>query len=49
MQLGLLVSFVGLFVLALEFEWAAKHRDRLKDEVKKINDKARARVDKHIK
>jgi uncharacterized protein (TIGR02611 family) len=43
---GILVSFLGLFVLALEFEWAAKHRDRLKGELKKITDKARDRANK---
>lgn len=42
---GILVSFLGLFVLALEFEWAAKHRDRLHKEVKKTIQKARDRSD----
>lgn len=43
---GILVSFLGLFVLALEFEWAAKHRDRLHHEVKKTIKKAQDRADK---
>jgi uncharacterized protein (TIGR02611 family) len=43
---GTLVSFLGLFVLALEFEWAAKHRDRLRHEVKKTIQKAHDRADK---
>jgi uncharacterized protein (TIGR02611 family) len=43
---GILVSFFGLFILALEFEWAAKHRDRLYVQVKKTIQKARERADK---
>ncbi len=35
---GLLLIFVGLLILATEFEWAAKHRDNAKaklDEAKR--------------
>lgn len=42
---GLLVSFAGLFVLSLEFEFARKHKDRLSGELKKVIDNAKARAD----
>ncbi|HEX5743983.1 MAG TPA: PGPGW domain-containing protein [Candidatus Saccharimonadales bacterium] len=32
---GLLVCFLGMLILSLEFEWAAKHRDRTRDGLKK--------------
>jgi uncharacterized protein (TIGR02611 family) len=33
---GILVCFAGLLILATEFEWAAKHRDRAKNHLKKV-------------
>lgn len=43
---GLLVSFLGLFILSIEFEMARKHRDRLHKHVKKIVKEAKDRSDK---
>lgn len=40
---GLLVSFAGLFVLSLEFDWVKPHMERVKREMKKIVDKAKER------
>ena len=37
---GLLVCALALFILSLEFEWAEKHLERVKSELKKIWDKA---------
>ena len=38
---GVLVLFIGLLVLATEFEWAAKHRDRAKEHLNKLKNAAR--------
>lgn len=33
---GLLVCALGLAILTLEYEWASRHLDRVKDELNKI-------------
>lgn len=38
---GLLVMFVGLLILSLEFEWAKKWRDEAKKRLREMNDKVR--------
>lgn len=43
---GLIICFLALFLLSLEFDWAQKHFDRAKAEVKKIIKTARDRQDK---
>jgi len=43
---GLLVILAGFLILALEFEWAARHRDRLHGHIKKTVEKARQRTSK---
>lgn len=43
---GLLVCFLGLLVLSLEFEWAKKHRDNANKQLKKIVEKSKERADK---
>jgi uncharacterized protein (TIGR02611 family) len=43
---GLLVCFLGLLILSLEFEWAATHRDKAKAQIKKISDIAKDRGEK---
>ena len=40
---GLMVCFLGLFILSLEFEWAQKHRDKAKHELSKLTKNARDR------
>lgn len=37
---GLLVCFLALFILSMEFEWAEKHLERVKKELKTIWDKS---------
>ncbi|MDB5170662.1 MAG: hypothetical protein JWO35_356 [Candidatus Saccharibacteria bacterium] len=43
---GLLVSFVGLFVLSQEFDWAKPHTERVKKELSKVIQKSKASRDK---
>lgn len=43
---GLLICFAGLFILALEFEWAKTHLERSKTEIRKVTAKAKARQDR---
>ena len=43
---GLLVCFLALLLLSREFDWAAKHAENAKTQVRKINDKAKARAEK---
>lgn len=43
---GLLVSFVAVLILSLEFDWAGTKREQIKQEFKKIYAKAQARADK---
>ncbi len=33
---GILVTLAGLFILAIEFEWAKKHHQRIRDQFKKL-------------
>lgn len=40
---GVLVCLLAFFVLSLEFEWASKHFERFKLELKKIYDKSKER------
>ena len=37
---GLLVILAGLFVLAIEFEWAKRHKHRIKRHLKKLRNKS---------
>jgi uncharacterized protein (TIGR02611 family) len=39
---GLLVMFAGLFILALEFEWANRHKQRVQRQLKKVVEKSKA-------
>ncbi len=43
---GILICFVGLFILSLEFDWVKPHLDRVKKELQKVIDTSRARSDK---
>lgn len=43
---GLLVCFIGLLVLSIEFEWAARHRDRARDGLKKAMNTSRQKSKK---
>lgn len=45
---GLLVCFVALFIISLEFDWAEPHLERSKAEIKKIIQKSQDRS-KNIK
>jgi hypothetical protein len=40
---GIPVLLLGLFVLSLEFEWAKRYMDRLKETQQKAIEKAKAR------
>ena len=40
---GLLIMFVGLFIISLEFEWAQKHVDNIKARLGALVDKARSK------
>lgn len=42
---GLIIMFIGLFILSLEFNWARKYVDEIKDRLGKIISSARARAD----
>lgn len=42
---GLLVMFVGLFILSLEFDWAKKYVDEIKLRLGKLISDVRARSD----
>jgi uncharacterized protein (TIGR02611 family) len=42
---GILVSFLGLFVLSLEFDWVKPYMERAKRELEKIKAKATERQD----
>lgn len=41
---GVLVTAAGLFILALEFDWADRHLQRFKKEITKLIDKAMERA-----
>lgn len=43
---GLLICFVGLFVLSLEFTFAQKYLDMTKDAFRRIYDEAKERADR---
>jgi uncharacterized protein (TIGR02611 family) len=43
---GLLISFLALFILSLEFDWANKQLDKIKKALKKIYETAKARADR---
>ena len=36
---GFLVMFAGLAILAIEFEWAQRHHQRVKNTAKKVSDR----------
>ncbi len=38
---GLLISFAGLFVLSLEFEWAKPHMEKIKKQLDKLIKKSK--------
>lgn len=40
---GILVSFLGLFILSFEFDWAKKYADKMKVIIHNILEKARAK------
>ncbi len=40
---GLIVCFVAFFILSLEFDWAHKHLEKAKHQIKKIYDDTKAR------
>ena len=42
---GLLISFLGLFILSLEFEWAGKYVDQIRGRIKHIYQNAQKRAD----
>lgn len=46
---GLLLCFLALLILSLEFDFAGKHYEKAKAGLKKIYDKAKARADKIAK
>lgn len=41
---GILVTLAGLFILAIEFEWAERHKQKAKGHLTRIIDKANAKV-----
>ena len=43
---GILLCFIGLFILALEFEGAKSHLERSKTEIRKVTQKAKDRQNK---
>ena len=43
---GILISLLGLIILAQEFDWAEKHVERGKAELKKVVDKNKRRLDR---
>lgn len=43
---GLLLSFLALFILSFEFDWASKGFQKTKSEFRKIYIKAKERADK---
>lgn len=43
---GLLVTLAGLFILAIEFEWAQRHKHRVKTQLNKVVEKARSKQKK---
>ena len=40
---GLLITLAGLFILALEFEWAEKHLENFKIKLKTVIEKSRSK------
>lgn len=42
---GLLVCAAALFILSLEFDWAEKHLNMVKDQLKKIIEKSKPKLD----
>lgn len=43
---GLLVCFLALFILSLEFEWAEKHFITVKSKLKLIWEKSKPKIEK---
>lgn len=43
---GLLVSFAGLFVLSLEFEWAKPYMERIKKQLDKVVQNSKGKTNK---
>ncbi len=43
---GLVVSFIALFILSFEFDWANKYKEKAKVEFRKIYENAKARADR---
>lgn len=43
---GLLVCFLALFILSLEFEWAEKNLTLVKNKIKLIWEKSKPKIDK---
>lgn len=43
---GLVICFIGLFILALEFSFAQKYLEKIKDVFRKIYREAKERSDK---
>ncbi len=43
---GLIVSFIALFILSFEFDWADKYKEKAKAEFKKIYANAKERADR---
>jgi uncharacterized protein (TIGR02611 family) len=44
---GLVVSALGLLVLSYEFDWARRHLESVKAQIKKINSAAHKRADRY--
>ncbi len=43
---GLLVCFLALFILSLEFDWAEKHLNIVKTKIKLIWEKSKPKIEK---
>lgn len=43
---GLVVCFIALLILSMEFEWTRKYLDKIKVEFRKIMDKSKERQEK---
>jgi uncharacterized protein (TIGR02611 family) len=46
---GVLVCLLAFFILSLEFEWARKYFDKFKNQIMKILDDARRRIEDSTK
>ena len=42
---GILVTLAGLFILAVEFEWAKKHQRRIKKHLNRVIRKTKSKQD----